>query len=195
MGNDDALGSVRNNTFSVFIEVVLLHGIHPFSDMTFEFDPAKSAATKADRGVEFVEAQQLWLDPNAIELPARSEAEPRKMLIASMGGKVWSSIFTKRGATVRIISVRAHTQRRSKFMSSKTKTTSKNLEQRFEQGEDVLDYFDLSKASKPNLTPQKVNVDFPAWVVSALDREANRHGVPRQSLIKVWIVERLEKAG
>ena len=46
-----------------------------------------------------------------------------------------------------------------------------------------------------DLTPQKVNVDFPAWVVSALDREADRLGVPRQSLIKVWIAERLEHAG
>ena len=45
------------------------------------------------------------------------------------------------------------------------------------------------------IEPQKVNVDFPAWVVFALDREADRLGVPRQSLIKVWIVERLEKAG
>ena len=45
------------------------------------------------------------------------------------------------------------------------------------------------------LTPHKVNVDFPAWVVCALDREADRLGVPRQSLIKVWIAERLEHAG
>lgn len=74
--------------------------------MTFEFDPAKSASTKADRGIDFVQAQQLWRDPKAIELPARSEAEPRMMLIASMSGKVWSSIFTKRGEALRIISVR-----------------------------------------------------------------------------------------
>jgi hypothetical protein len=44
-----------------------------------------------------------------------------------------------------------------------------------------------------DLTPQKVNIDFPAWVVAALDREADRIGIPRQSLIKTWIVERLER--
>ena len=72
------------------------------------------------------------------------------------------------------------------------KTTKSNLEQRFEDGEDVLDYFDLSKARQPNLEAKRVNVDFPAWVVNGLDREAKRLGVTRQSLIKMWIAERLE---
>lgn len=76
-----------------------------------------------------------------------------------------------------------------------TKTTAKNLESRFDAGENILDYFDDATALRRNLTPQKVNVDFPAWVVEDLDKEADRLGVPRQSLIKVWIVERLEQAG
>lgn len=71
------------------------------------------------------------------------------------------------------------------------KTTKNNLEQRFDDGEDVLDYFDLSRARRPNLESKRVNVDFPAWVVSGLDREAKRLGVTRQSLIKMWIAEKL----
>lgn len=71
------------------------------------------------------------------------------------------------------------------------KTTRENLEQRFDDGEDVLDYFDLSSARRPNLEAKRVNVDFPTWVVNGLDREAKRLGVTRQSLIKMWIAERL----
>jgi hypothetical protein len=71
------------------------------------------------------------------------------------------------------------------------KTTAQNLESRFDAGDNVLDYFDATTALRRNLTPQKVNVDFPAWVVKDLDKEADRLGVARQSLIKVWIVERL----
>ena len=70
-------------------------------------------------------------------------------------------------------------------------------------GEDISAHLNLSTAQTfapgedetPDLTPRKVNVNFPAWVVSALDREAERLGVPRQSLIKVWIAERLEHVG
>jgi hypothetical protein len=74
------------------------------------------------------------------------------------------------------------------------KTTAQNLESRFDAGANVLDYFDATTALRRNLTPRKVNVDFPAWVVKDLDKEADRLGVARQSLIKVWIVERLEQA-
>ena len=53
---------------------------------------------------------------------------------------------------------------------------------------------DWEKARRPNLTLKRVNVDFPAWVVEALDRQARRLGVTRQALVKLWIAERLEKA-
>ena len=69
------------------------------------------------------------------------------------------------------------------------------LDKLFDDGEaDVVQYFDWSKATRPNLEMRRVNVDFPAWVVKALDREAQRLGVPRQALIKLWIAERLGKA-
>ena len=68
------------------------------------------------------------------------------------------------------------------------------LERRFDAGEDVSDAMDWSKARRPNLEVRRINVDFPAWVVEALDREAARLGVTRQALVKLWIAERLGRA-
>ena len=67
------------------------------------------------------------------------------------------------------------------------------LDQRFDQGEDVTEFLDLSKARRPRQDQKRVNVDFPVWMVQSLDKEAKRLGVPRQSLIKVWIAERLQQ--
>ena len=68
------------------------------------------------------------------------------------------------------------------------------LDKIFDDGEeDILPYLDLSKARLVNLEAKRVNVDFPQWVVNGLDREAQRLGVTRQSLIKMWIAEKLDK--
>jgi hypothetical protein len=69
--------------------------------------------------------------------------------------------------------------------------TADEFDRRFDDGEDVSEFFDWSKARRPGLELKRVNVDFPAWVVTSLDREAKRLGVTRQSLIKMWIAERL----
>lgn len=66
------------------------------------------------------------------------------------------------------------------------------FEQRFEAGEAILDALDLSKARRVAQGQKRVNVDFPAWMVESLDREASRVGVSRQSIIKVWLAERLQ---
>jgi len=63
---------------------------------------------------------------------------------------------------------------------------------RFDAGEDISHAIDWSKAKRPNNTPKRVNVDFPTWVVEGLDKRAKHLGVTRQSLIKLWIAERLE---
>lgn len=63
---------------------------------------------------------------------------------------------------------------------------------KFDAGEDVSEAVDWSKARRPNDRIKRVNVDFPAWVVEGLDREARHLGVTRQSLIKLWIAERLK---
>ena len=71
--------------------------------------------------------------------------------------------------------------------------TAEEFDKKFDDGEeDILQYFDLSKAERPNQAPKRVNVDFPLWVVNGLDREAQRLGVTRQSLIKMWIAEKLQ---
>lgn len=73
-------------------------------------------------------------------------------------------------------------------------TTAAELDRAFDDGESVLDAFDVENARRPGLEPRRVNVDFPSWIVEALDRQADRLGVTRQALIKLWIAERLEKA-
>jgi hypothetical protein len=70
---------------------------------------------------------------------------------------------------------------------------AKSFDAKFEKGEDVTESLDLSKARRPLQEQRRVNVDFPAWMVDSLDREAGRLGVTRQSVIKVWLAERLEQ--
>jgi hypothetical protein len=68
------------------------------------------------------------------------------------------------------------------------------FDKKFDDGvEDIIDDLDLSKARRPNREQRRVNVDFPVWMVDSLDREARRLGVTRQSIIKMWLAERLEK--
>ena len=69
---------------------------------------------------------------------------------------------------------------------------AREFDQKFDSGEDIEAVVDWSKARRPNLETRRVNVDFPAWVVDGLDQQARRLGVTRQSLIKLWIAERLE---
>jgi uncharacterized DUF497 family protein len=75
--------------------------------MPFEFDPAKSAANKAKHGIDFVEAQALWSDPERVEVPARPMDEPRNVIIGRIGETLWTATITYRHEnTIRIISVR-----------------------------------------------------------------------------------------
>ena len=70
----------------------------------------------------------------------------------------------------------------------------KEFDKKFDEGEDISSYLDFSKAGRPGQEQERVNVDFPIWMIRALDKMAKRLGVPRQSIIKVWVAERLEKA-
>lgn len=71
---------------------------------------------------------------------------------------------------------------------------AKEIDKKFDEGEDISGHLDLSKARRPEQEQKRVNVDFPVWMIQLLDKEARRLGVPRQSIIKVWVAERLEKA-
>lgn len=68
---------------------------------------------------------------------------------------------------------------------------AKKFDQKFDAGERVIDQLDLTKARRVGNAPKRVNVDFPSWMVQSIDREANRLGVTRQSLIKMWLADRL----
>lgn len=68
-----------------------------------------------------------------------------------------------------------------------------DFDKRFDAGEDIIGDLDVSTARRPLLEAKRVNVDFPSWMVDSLDREAKRLGVTRQSVIKMWIAERLER--
>lgn len=70
---------------------------------------------------------------------------------------------------------------------------AKKFDSEFDSGKDVTDVLDISKARRSLQKQRRVNVDFPDWMIESLDREASRLGVTRQSIIKVWLAERLEQ--
>ena len=67
------------------------------------------------------------------------------------------------------------------------------FDKKFNDGQDISGFLDLSRSRRPGHEQKRVNVDFPVWMIERLDREAKRLGVPRQSIIKIWIAERLQK--
>lgn len=71
---------------------------------------------------------------------------------------------------------------------------AKKFDSDFDKGKDVTGELDLSKARRPKQAHKRVNVDFPTWMIEMLDKEAGRLGVTRQSIIKIWLAERLEKS-
>jgi hypothetical protein len=97
---------------------------------------------------------------------------------------------TYRGDTIRLISVRRARAKEVEIMKAS------DFDKKFDEGaEDIIDDLDLSSLTRPGREQRRVNVDLPLWMVEALDREARRIGVTRQSIIKVWLAERLERAG
>jgi hypothetical protein len=70
---------------------------------------------------------------------------------------------------------------------------AEDLDKKFDEGENIIEYLDLKKARRPGLKQKRVNVDFPEWMLHNLDKEAKRLGVTRQSIIKIWIAERLKE--
>jgi uncharacterized DUF497 family protein len=74
--------------------------------MEFEFDPRKGASNRRKHGIDFVEAQALWEDPDFVEIPARTTDEPRSLVIGRIEDKHWAAVITPRDDRTRIISVR-----------------------------------------------------------------------------------------
>lgn len=67
-----------------------------------------------------------------------------------------------------------------------------NFDKKFDSGEDITEFLDMAKAKRPGLAAKRINVDFPAWMIESLDKEAERIGTTRQSLIKFWVADRLD---
>jgi hypothetical protein len=103
--------------------------------------------------------------------------------------KQWSAFVAQRGERTRIISVRRSCKDEVAHM--KVDIKAKELDKRFDAGADISKTLDLSRAKRPNQKARRVNVDFPTWMIHSLDKEADRLGVTRQSIIKIWISERL----
>jgi len=72
------------------------------------------------------------------------------------------------------------------------KTKASDFDKNFDDGESVIGHLDLSKARRPAEEQKRINMEMPVWMVAALDREAKRMGVTRQSIIKIWLAERLQ---
>ena len=70
---------------------------------------------------------------------------------------------------------------------------AKDLDKKFDSGEDITEFLDISNAKRPGQDQKRVNVDFPVCIIHSLQKEAKRLGVPRQSIIKIWIAERLKE--
>ena len=71
---------------------------------------------------------------------------------------------------------------------------AKEFDEKFDRGEDVTQFLDQDRARRPGLEQKRVNVDFPVWMIDSLDREARRRGVTRQSIIKMWLADKLKEA-
>ena len=69
---------------------------------------------------------------------------------------------------------------------------AKDFDKKFDTGQNISKHLDLGKAHRPEQEYKRVNVDFPVWMIQSLDKEARRLGVPRQSVIKVWVADRLQ---
>jgi len=76
---------------------------------------------------------------------------------------------------------------------SKTTITAEEFDRRFDRGEDVSEFLDWSKVRRPGLEPRRVNVDLPEWMIAELDKQASLIGVTRQSIMKVWLSDRIKE--
>jgi uncharacterized DUF497 family protein len=86
--------------------------------MMFEFDPSKSKINQKKHGIDFIDAQALWEDPDFVEIPAKTTDEQRFLVVGKIASKHWSAIITYRGDNIRIISVRRARDEESEIYES-----------------------------------------------------------------------------
>ena len=155
---------------------------------TFEFDRAKSETNKAKHGIDFTQAQRLWDDSEHLEIPARSTGEPRWVVIGRIDGRCGPRSSRGDGDSSASSRCGQHDRRRRRSMKAQ------DLDRKFDADEeDIISDLDVRAARRPGRDVQRVNVDFPIWMVESLDAEATRLGITRQAIIKTWIAERLDR--
>ena len=88
---------------------------------------------------------------------------------------------------------RDSTKRVTRVRTKNNVTTAANLEEKFDRGEDVLDYFDTDRPILEGPESKRVEIDFPDWIIAGLEQEASRVGVTRDALLKVWVAQRLDE--
>lgn len=156
---------------------------------SFEFDPKKSESNQKKHGIDFVQAQAIWQDTDFIEVMAKSEDEPRVLVVGMIDGEHWSPLLLT--VKTRFGLSPSGGSGNLRWYSMK----AKSLDKKFDNNQsDIVDELDLSTIKRPNQTQKRVNVDFPTWMIESLDKEATRLGVTRQSIIKIWLAERLEQS-
>jgi hypothetical protein len=117
---------------------------------------------------------------------ARFSDEPRLALISGLDGKLWTAIYTVRGDRARIISAR-----RAREMKNQSTITAQELKPRFDEGEDISPFIDISSIRRPGVEPRRVNVDFPEWMIEKLNWQSRLIGASRQEIVKLWVSERI----
>ena len=158
--------------------------------MEFEFDEPKNRTNKARHGIDFIEAQALWKDVDVLEVPAKTKDEPRAIVIGKIGDiQIYIGRPSSHGEKTGSGSYPSDDPGRRSRNSMK----AKDLDKRFDAGENITKALDVTRAQRINRKQRRINVDFPSWMIHSLDKEADRLGVTRQSIIKVWISERLKE--
>ncbi len=154
--------------------------------MQFEFDPGESERNLHKHGIDFQSAQALWDDPSLLETPVKTEGEPRWLATGEIAGTRWSAIIAYRDRAIRIVSVRRSEKRGERCMNTA------EFDAAFDKGEDITGALDIAKAQRPKRKSKRISIDCPVWMIEGVEEEADRLGVTRQSLIKMWLAERLE---
>lgn len=153
----------------------------------FEFDEAKSKSDKDKHGIDFLEAQALWDDPYLYKYRPRPWMSHVTLLSESL--RASTGLRSSHIEVIAFASFPCVGLAPKRWRSMKAEA----FDRKFESDQDIIDDLDLENASRPRLQARRVNVDFPGWMVDELDQEARRLGVTRQSIIKVWLAERLEQ--
>ena len=156
--------------------------------MKFEYDPAKSAANKAKHGLDFEEAKALWKDEN----PCCAPGSRAFLSLAALGARSGPGLSHTGATPCASFPYGAPARTRWNTMD-REHISAEEFDRRFDAGEDISGHVDWAAGRRPNKQTQRVNVDFPTWMVEALDTEARHLGVSRQALVKVWIANCLAR--